>query len=319
MSVSPHRHLIIAGTTRAATTSLFEYLGDHPQVSRSSIKESRFFLGGNYPLPRHLPADAPLGDYLQLFNDPENNVCLEATPDYLYCATAAKRIHEELPNAKLVFILREPIERLISWYRYAKQNNQLDGSITLDQYIQTQCDAAPPTPDTPQHMRSLAQGLYSEYLKAYLDLFNKDQCLILRYDQIKAEPRQTLKAISRHAGIAPGFFDTYRFDVLNASVHMRSQGLHAAYKRLAWTIRSKAVHHPGLHQLLRKVRRTLHPAYMKINQRQESAKSSDGISDETRAFLTDYYKHEPDALRDLTGEDFSAWQTTNSPQPAMKG
>lgn len=314
MSKQTHNHLIIAGATRAATTSLFEYLGDHPQVVRSSIKETRYFLGDHYPLPRHLPKDAPLSAYLGLFHQPDGNkTLLEATPDYLYCATAAKRIREELPNARLVFILREPIDRLVSWFRYARQNNRLDPAVSFDQYVQTQRDADPSDPSTPQHMRSLTQGRYAGFLAIYLEAFAPGRCLVLRYDRLKREPRQTLKAICGHAGIDPGYFDGYAFDVLNASQQVRSQGLHAAYKRLAWSLRSKVIHRPGVHGLLRRIRRSVHPAYMKINQRPGEASQEPPMSPQTRAFLEDYYHHEPKALARLTGGDFSAWSRTSAP------
>jgi uncharacterized short protein YbdD (DUF466 family) len=313
MSQSQHKHLIIAGVTRAATTSLFEYLSDHPQVQRSSIKETRYFLADEYPLPRHLPQDSPLSAYLSLFGQPdEDKTRLEATPDYLFCDTAAKRIKECLPDARLVFILREPIERLVSWFRYARQNNRLDLSMTFDQYVEAQREADPNDPSTPQHMRSLAQGRYAGFLAVYLKMFAPGQCLVLRYDQLQREPRQTLKAICKHAGIDPCFFDGYTFDVLNPSVTVRSRGLHTAYKRLAWSVRSKVIHRPGVHGLLRKVRRMFHPAYMKINQQSDKAPNDPPMSEQTRAFLEDYYQHEPDALTKLTGDDFSAWARANT-------
>ena len=303
------------GPPARGTTSLFEYLSDHPQVVRSSIKETRFFLGGNYPLSRHLPDGSPLSAYLDLFHQSgEDKTLLEATPDYLFCATAARRIKENLPDARLVFILREPIERLVSWFRYARQNNQVDPAMTFDQYVQVQRDADPNDPSIPQHLRSLAQGRYAEFLAVYLKTFSPDQCLVLRYDQLQQEPYQTLKAICEHAGIDPGFFDGYAFDVLNPSVTVRSQGIHAAYKKLAWSVRSKVIHHPRVHRVLRHIRRTFHPAYMKVNQRHCEATTEVSMTPQTRAFLEDYYQHEPEALTELTGDDFSAWNRANAPK-----
>jgi len=328
MTHSPHPHLIIAGATRAASTSLFGYLGDHPGVVRSSLKETRFFLSEEYPVPRHLPADAPLSDYLTLFRPPlEGKALLEATPDYLFCPVAAGRIHTSLPGARLIFILREPVERLISWYRYARQNNLLDQAVSLDDYVGQQFDAAQKPPEAPepsgapdnpsaaQHMLSLTQGRYSEFLPTYFEMFGRERCLVLDYQQVSLAPRQTLKAVCAFAGIDPGFYDRYKFDLLNASVGVRSHGVHAAYKRMAWAVRSKVVSRPLIHSLLRRARRGLYPIYAKLNHPPAGVARTAEVSGDTAARLRAYYRGEAETLTALTGVDFSSW-IKDEPRPA---
>ncbi|MEW6715877.1 MAG: hypothetical protein AB1345_00005, partial [Chloroflexota bacterium] len=81
------RFLIIAGTTRAGTTSLFKYLSDHPDVCAASVKETGFFLDADYPNPppTKYRAEDGLSRYESYFSScPEKPVRLEATPGYLY-------------------------------------------------------------------------------------------------------------------------------------------------------------------------------------------------------------------------------------------
>ena len=141
--VSDYQYLIVGGTTKAATTSLFTYLADHPTVCAASYKETRFFLDQRYPLPSKYRYNADLEVYNLLFSEcSENQLRLESTPDYLYCPSACERIATLLPKAKLVFSLREPISRLISWYRFAKQIGRLPESIGFDDYIDLQFNIA---------------------------------------------------------------------------------------------------------------------------------------------------------------------------------
>jgi len=127
--------LIIGGTQRAGTTTLYKYLSDHPNVCASSIKETRFFLDKDYPLPS---ADRFNGTNLDAYGKffahctDLTKIRVEATPDYLYSDTALK-IADLLPRAKMIFILRDQVERMVSWYKYAIQRGLLEESISFEQ------------------------------------------------------------------------------------------------------------------------------------------------------------------------------------------
>ena len=122
--LAEHRYLIIGGATKAGTTSLYFYLADHPEICASNLKETRFFLDAEYPLPAKYRLEDGLDKYEKYFNHcQKQSLRLEATPDYLYSPDTPQKIKHSLPNVKMFFILREPIDRLTSWYRFAKVNN----------------------------------------------------------------------------------------------------------------------------------------------------------------------------------------------------
>ena len=138
-TVGNYKYLIVGGTTKAATTSLFAYLAAHPAICAATYKETRFFLDKTYPLPSKYRYSGNVEEYNLLFpeeDDGDSRIRLESTPDYLYCPSARERIAEFLPHAKLVFSLREPISRLISWYRFAKQNGTLPQTLSFDGYVE---------------------------------------------------------------------------------------------------------------------------------------------------------------------------------------
>ena len=85
------------------------HLPDHPAVCPATYKETRFFLSDDYPLPSKYRYKGDIEEYNLLFsNSDETQLRMESTPDYLYCEKARERIAASLPDAKLVFSLREP-------------------------------------------------------------------------------------------------------------------------------------------------------------------------------------------------------------------
>ena len=115
---------LIIGAPKAGTSALHAALSRHPGVYASPIKEPKFYLCGEAPPPAYRgPGDAHSqqewvwrrADYEQLFaGAPENSVRIESTPFYLYDADARRRLADELPDAKFIAIVRDPIDRAYS-------------------------------------------------------------------------------------------------------------------------------------------------------------------------------------------------------------
>jgi len=109
-------NFLIAGTEKAGTTSVFVYLSQHPQVCASSRKETDFFRN-EFSGDRQRDEAAYAGYFRKCTAD--QHILMEASPAYLGEADiVAPRIHALLPDAKLLFILREPIARLYSAYNF---------------------------------------------------------------------------------------------------------------------------------------------------------------------------------------------------------
>lgn len=258
------RFLIIGGTTKAGTTSLFEYLGDHPEICKSSMKETRFFLDPAYPLSSKYRLEDGIEKYYEYFSScGQGTVKLEATPDYLYCSKAASNIKSALPDAKLLFILREPVSRLVSWYNFSKQIGELPNSISLEQYVRMQVTNK--GTGTKQFLRALEQGRYSEYLKEYYRLFSKDKIYIAFYEALSSDVRTLMKDICVFLEIDPRFYDLYDFRRHNQTLSIKNQLLHKLYRQYSFSIR-KITHNKKLvHSTLKRIKTYIHPLYMKAN------------------------------------------------------
>lgn len=313
--VSDYQYLIVGGTTKAATTSLFTYLADHPTICAASYKETRFFLDKEYPLPSKYRYDADVEVYNLLFSEcDESQLRLESTPDYLYCPSACKRIAAFLPSAKLVFSLRDPISRLISWYRFAKQIGKLPQTLGFDGYVELLFDIATSkgTQETidqkdtnckenivhEQHLQALQQGCYALYLRQYLERLEKDRIHTLFYEDLVADPLKVLGDVSRFAGIDGDFYKNYTFKVTNRTEIMRNAEVHRKYRSFRFQVRQWTHNRPLIHRSLRAMKRAIEPLYLRLNTRPNE---NIAISEKTQRRLINYYEHDVLELAKLIG------------------
>jgi hypothetical protein len=120
-----------------------------------------------------------------------NAIASDFTPIYLYCPIAAKRIKQLTPNARLIIMLRNPVDRAYSEYRMFKSANVdprsfeqaiEDGfnNVSLSNYVL----------DT-----YVSRGIYEPYVKMYYDLFNKEQIMIIKSEDFFSKPEKVLKDI----------------------------------------------------------------------------------------------------------------------------
>ena len=297
--LSAHRFLIIAGTSKAGTTSVYSYLASHPQICPAE-KETRFFLDADYPLAskKRFQRNGP-ATYLSLFQSgPAENWRLEATPDYLYSANTPYFIRQILANVRLVFILREPISRLLSWYRFARKRSVIPHDMTFDEYVGIQRNDSTRLPSRSRHpaFYALEQGRYSVYLRRYLELFGESSIHVSFYENLQRDAAAFIAPICEWLCIDEAYFRGFRFDVVNQGSDVRNRWFHKIYLKSSQRVRQFMEHAPQLRPLLRQIRPRLHAIYAKANVT-EGKKVT--ISAATKDFLLSYYKDESARLREM--------------------
>ena len=263
----------------------------------ATYKETRFFLSTDYPLPSKYRYTGNVEAYNDLFsNADEKQLRVESTPDYLYCDKARERIAASLPDAKLVFSLREPISRLISWYRFAKQIGKLSETLRFEAYVDLLF--APPE-QKEQYLQTLQQGCYTTYLEPYFNLFGPERIHILFYEELAAEPLNVMTALCDFAEIDADFYNDYAFRVTNRSENMKNAELHRKYRDFRFRLRQWTHNKPIIHTPLRTIRKTIEPLYLRLNTRPDKKIQ---MSAETQRRLTDYYQSDIHALSKLIGK-----------------
>lgn len=286
-------NFIIGGTEKAGTTSVFTYLSAHPEVCGSNVKETDFFRK-TYSGDR----SADIAQYSAYFDRCRAGVkiIMEASPGYLGAgAIVAPRIRELSPDAKILFILRDPIDRLYSSFQFHLARLDIDQSIGFDEYVDRciRFDAGAASAGElgigDWYLRNLGFGRYAEPLSHYFQHFPRQQIKLMFFEQLNDDVVLFMRDLSQFLDIAPDFYDQYEFKRVNVTFSGKSKLLHWLAVRLNEQAESFLRQRPG-------VKQKLVALYKTINQKQEGYAPMDA---NVRAQLEAYYKPSNDALRNM--------------------
>jgi Sulfotransferase domain len=137
-------------------------------------------------------------------------VC-EASPDYLYHRDVPARLAALMPEARLVALLRDPVDRAYSHYQHERDLGT--ETLTFEEALDAEGDrlAAGSTYDwfMHQHYSYCARGRYLEQLERWLVVFERGQLLVVRSEDLFADPEGVVNRILRHAGLPGGFRGTF--------------------------------------------------------------------------------------------------------------
>ena len=201
--------LIVIGAQKAGTTSLHTWLAQHPQILPPFEKEVHYFDGGLEPgtdnfakgidwYRAHFPNKAAATD----------TIAFETTPLYLFHPLVASRIKEQIPNAKLIAVLRNPVDRAVSHYFHTRRNGGENLSM-VDAFAAEEQRLAAAGQDyrSAGYIRHSykARGRYAEQLDRYMQLFAREQILIIDSEGLFARPADYMQRIYEFAGVDSGY------------------------------------------------------------------------------------------------------------------
>ena len=201
---------LVMGVPKAGTTALHAALVHHPELYLSAIKEPKFFLSEGRPPNRGGPGDAQTyqehvwrrADYEALFAPaPPGTLVGEATPFYLYDLDAQARIRRDVPDAKLIVVLRNPIDRAHSnWYHLWA------AGLESERGFVAACKAEPArrAEGWADFWHYLGQGRYGEQMAHLYSLFPKEQVLLMRYRDLRDTPAEALDRVCAFLGVRTG-------------------------------------------------------------------------------------------------------------------
>ena len=296
-------NFLIIGAGKAGTTSLYEYLKQHPQIFMSPIKETNFFAYEG-PYQMLTPADAmdkreffPIRDletYMALFNDVRDEVAIgEASPRYLPAPGAARRIRQQLPDVKLIAMLRDPSERAYSSYlMYSALEYE---RRTFQQAIHD--EQAGVNKDLPSgQWRYLAVGLYYRQLRRYLELFDRNQIEIYFFEDLARDAISLLRRIFLFLNVDDQFCP-------DTSVKFHPSGV-PRNRLLHWVLRKRPATTAVKNRLPEWLRRR---ANARVVTMQRSNLAKPPLRDELREQLVSFYREDIQNLQRLTDRDLSHW------------
>jgi hypothetical protein len=289
---------IIAGVNKAGTSSLFVSLSQHPSIAPSAVKETRYFLPARYGRP--IPPASVWEEYFA--GTPTDAVRVEATPSYIYGGAAvATCIKDHLPDSKVIFVLREPVARAISFFEYQKVRLRLPMEMTMTEYLAIADGLTPEDFDDPDNEKYMAfrGGCYAEFLPAWISTFGTDRVAILGFEALLHDPASQLRSLATFLGIDPHAFPTEALSSENRTVGYRN----ARLQRIALAVNDRLERqfrrHPGLERRLRGV-------YYRMNGRARSPAVPDSVrNDLARRYETPNQRLET-LLRDA-GQALPLW------------
>ena len=196
-------NLFIVGAVKSGTTSLYAYLRQHPDIFFPEMKEPHFFAQpAPSPEQRHLITF--VGDqagYLRLYErSGDRRWRGDASPSYLWSAPAAARIAEVAPEARIIIILRDPIERAYAQYLM----DYSEGAIDRPFFEALQHDWERPDKGWGVSQLYVELGLYTGQIQRYRALFGSDQVLVLLLEDLKKDARGVLTRIAHFLDIPEG-------------------------------------------------------------------------------------------------------------------
>ena len=214
---------VIAGVNKAGTTSLFVSLSAHPDVAPSAIKETGYFLPPRWGEPLE-----PFSAYQELFRDAGTRpVHLEATPNYFYGGGAvAQEIATRLVDPHVVVVLREPVQRAVSFFKYQKVRLRFPADLPIDGYLAEADRFGPDDFRTPEHerYRAFQGGCYADHLPDWLDAFGP-RLRIVWFEDLVGAPEATLASVAAFLRLDPARLPSEDLSSENRTTGFRSAQL----------------------------------------------------------------------------------------------
>jgi hypothetical protein len=300
---------LIIGAPKAGTTALHVALAAHPELFMSRVKEPKFFMTDGVPPPSGGgPGDAATrrknvwdrGDYEALFSAaPAGAKKGESTTLYLRDADALTRIHRELPAARLIAVLRDPIDRAHSnWTHLYSAGLEPESDFRRACALEDQRMAAGWAP----FWRYLGQGRYGEQLEHLYSLFPREQVLLLRYRDLRDHPIDALDRVCTFLGVSTGAVP--EMPAANVTVHASPSIVNAALRAVVRY--GSDVEDRLLARLPARWRRVISGPAERLLQREQGVRRP--LRPVERAELIPHFEADITLLERLTGMSFEDWR-----------
>lgn len=305
----------VVGAVKAGTTALHLFLDQHPGVYMSPVKETNFFsqedmtpehfnrdykhdvnvdlkgfLAGPMSKKIHIANVAQWEDYKRLFRDVrDDQVAGEASNSYLLCPTAAAQVAAKCPGAKIMMMLRNPVDR--AWSQYL-MNVRLGKILSEDFIEEFEADSNKEYQGWGVSHNYRELGMYSAQLQRFYDHFPKQNVKVLLYDDYRANPEAVVRNIFGFLGV-----DT---DVALDLDQRPNEAAVPRFKKLNYILFQSG--------LVNRVKRMVPESWK--GAAKKAMFSKDGIpkiTEREKQFLRDLYREDIGKLGQLLDRDLSHW------------
>jgi len=311
----PTPNFLIIGAPKCGTTALYHYLNQHPQIYMSPVKEPNFFAFEGKKLTLRRPDSqqktnqdsviyvgtgrlresvTDIESYRALFRGVSNEIAIgEASTLYLHSQRAPERIKNYIPEAKLIAILRNPIERAYSNYMMGVRHGKealTDFAQALQEETQLCSNLA--------EVSYVCRGFYYKQLRRYFDIFSSDQIKVCLYEDLATSPSDLLRDIFQFLGVDESFTPDVSIKH-NAGGIPQNRVMHRAFHVFQTELRP-----------IRNILKQLLPERLYLNYKAQYYQKNlvkPQLSQEVRKQLLAVYREEILKLQDVIQRDLSGW------------
>jgi hypothetical protein len=281
---------------------MFYYLAQHPNIFNTGIKEPHYFCE-DFPALRILRTPE---QYAELFADAteEHQLIGEASVTYMYSKVAPQRIHEMNPDAKVILMLRNPLEIIQSWHSHSITTlNENENDFQKAWGLQDARAAGrhiPPKCAEPFFLQYREIGKLGKYLQKLKKVFPPAQIKLIFYEDFKADNRESYNGLLDYLGASP--FVDVQFPVMNASRTNRSQLLaHVTERHLGASVARRL---GPLRQWLGLDNVSIRSKLRRMNR---VVKQREPLDPEFTLLLQEYFKDDVQLLSELSGRNLDHW------------
>lgn len=194
-------NLIIGGAQKCGTTSLHRLLASHDEAYFPPAPQEIHF----FDVDKEYRKEKGLNTYANLFGDHNGEMVIgQTSPLYLYVPEVPARIHAVLPGVRLIFILRDPVDRAYSHYwhevRYGWEPLPFETALKLE------AERITKSFDARRHFSYQDRGRYAAQLARYAEYFSKSQILLVRMEDLKTDPERVRRQLAGFLGLDPNGF-----------------------------------------------------------------------------------------------------------------
>jgi hypothetical protein len=287
MAFPPEAYII--GAQKAGTTSLAFLLGNQPGITLSEPKETRYFADNLY---------RGVGWYRARFNGPESSVFLDASPAYAAAPTKSfplslrsndpraavpHRIYAANPDARFIYILRDPVDRVYAAYWHDRRAGHIRSD--LQRTIR----------ERPVYLRA---SDYAGQIQNYLQYFSLQQFLLVDFLNLVSRPMETVQTCCDFLDVP---YDEQPSDSLGAKKNKSYQ-----LSGLAKILRAMSGSHENFARIAN-LARSVVPKWMENSLMTALIRPIPPLDERDRQFIAQYLRESKEELSELTGFDVAHW------------
>lgn len=288
----------VIGAYRSGTTTLYRLLRQHPEIFLPLEKEPNFFAVDGNPDASDVLRSRAINDrpsYEALYAEAGSRHAGDISPEYLRNPYVASHLAGVVPEAKLIAVLRNPIDRAWSDFLLHRRDGN-EPFETLTEALEAQASRTTGGDHRAGHY--IDSGMYSEQLSRYFELFAPEQIQVHLFDDLQADPVATTKKIFAHIGVDDAF-------EVELEAPINASGV-PSNPVVAKVLKARSRLRP---YVSREVLERVRPAWDRVLSKQLTRPK---LGDADRSTLAQIYAEEIPALGELLGRDLGHWIDSHS-------